>query len=473
MLRVKAARAITLWESLLPEDVQLLPDDLASLDRLLADPILLAVFGIHWKQEIAAGAHRLGLLEGRPTIPMETYLRLMVLKHRHGWGYESLVREVADSFHLRRFCLLDLIQAVPDESTVRKLTRRLGPEVTDQLIRGVIHKAVAERRFRARALRVDSTVTEADIRYPTDVGLAADAVKVLVRAAKGVRAAVPAVTQKVRDRSRAVGKRAREIGRTLTKRTGQAKQAVRRLTEQSAGQVKKSIREARKLLAQARRSRSRAKSMSATGRAKVIAELDRIVVLAERVVEQIRKRFAGEKITDRLVSLFDTDARPVRRGKLAKPTEFGYVMQLAEITANTKRGARGLLLPAKLSPGSTHENTLLDQTVDELKTLGITPREASFDAGFAVARTTEAMSGINPDMQLFIAGNPTNPGSRRTRRRRARYRVGCEGRIAHAKREYAAGRPRLKGEHGARIWEGWTILAYNLDTITKLPSATS
>jgi hypothetical protein len=45
-----------------------------------------------------------------------------------GWGYETLVREVSDSLHLRRFCLLLLIQRVPDESTVRKLVRRLGPE---------------------------------------------------------------------------------------------------------------------------------------------------------------------------------------------------------------------------------------------------------------------------------------------------------------------------------------------------------
>lgn len=107
MLRVQAARTATLWESLLPEDVRVLPEDLAALDELLADPIVLATFRAHWEAEITAGVHRLGLIEGLlsvvtrsgPTIPMETYLRLMVLEHRHGWGYETLVREVADSFH--------------------------------------------------------------------------------------------------------------------------------------------------------------------------------------------------------------------------------------------------------------------------------------------------------------------------------------------------------------------------------------
>ncbi len=84
MLRLQAARAATLWESLLPEDVRLLPADLAALDELLADRLMLAPFRAHWEREIKAGAHRLGLVEERPTIPMETYLRLMVLKHRRG-----------------------------------------------------------------------------------------------------------------------------------------------------------------------------------------------------------------------------------------------------------------------------------------------------------------------------------------------------------------------------------------------------
>jgi IS5 family transposase len=112
---------------------------------------------------------------------MQTYLRLMVLKHRSGWGYETLVREVSDSFHLRRFCLIPLDLEVPDESTVRKLTRRLGPETVAELSRAVIGKAQRETRFRARAVRIDSTVVEADVRYPTDSGLAADGVRVLGR----------------------------------------------------------------------------------------------------------------------------------------------------------------------------------------------------------------------------------------------------------------------------------------------------
>lgn len=444
----------------------MLPADLARADLLLADPGLLEPFRAHWQATCPSG-----LVDGRPTIPMQTYLRLMLLKHRCGWGNETLAREVSDSIHLRRFCLIPLHAAVPDESTVRKLTRRLGPGVTDELIRSLITLACRERRFRARALRVDSTVIEADVRYPTDAGLCADAVRVIARAARRLRRVVPAASAHVRDRSRAVGRRLRALGRTLTRRTDEAKRSVQRLTEEAADQVRATIHEARALAAQARRSRSRASSPAA--RARAIGELERVSGLALRVVEQVRKRFADEKIEGRLVSFFDTDARPVRRGKLAQPTEFGYVVQLAEVTPHTQRGARGLLLPPKLRAGSPHENTLLPQTAGELIGLGLRPLEAAFDAGFGTVLTPATMASVNPTMDLFIAGNKANPGSRRTRRRRARYRVGCEGRIAHLKREYGAGRSRLKGESGARIWEGWAVFAYNVDTAAALPSNTS
>jgi IS5 family transposase len=351
---------------------------------------------------------------------------------------------------------------------VRKLTRRLGPHVADEIIREVIGTAMRQRRFRPRALRSDSTVAEADIRYPTDAGLAGDAVRVLARTARRVRAAVPAVTTRVQDRSRAVGKRLRALGRTLRRRTGDAKTAVHRLTLETAELARASVREARQVLAQARRSRSRAAGISRASRARAIATLAQAIELAERVVAQTRMRFAGHKITDRLVSLFDPDARPVRRGKLAKPNEFGYVVQLTEVCANTRRGARGLLLPPKLEAGSTHENALLPATAAELQTLRITVREAAVDAGFLRARTQQALAGTG-DPEVFIAGDPDNAGSRRTRRRRARFRVGCEARISHLKRNYGAGRSRLKGTQGARIWESWSVLAYDLDTVARLP----
>lgn len=459
MLRLISSTPVdTLWDSLLPALVRQLPDKLAAVDRLLTDPQLLLPFRRRWA-ELHAGKP---LPQGRPTIPMATYLRVMVLKQRYGWGYETLLQEVSDSLHLRRFCLIPLVENVPHESTVRKLTRRLGAELVDELIRGLMEKALRERRFRPRALRADSTVVEADIRYPTDAGLCADAVKRLAREARKLRHAIPTVRETVQDRSRAVGKRLRALGRSLRRRTGEAASAVQRFTEEAAALMRTSLREAKRVLEAARRARSRARGISQRARRQAIHRLEETMGLAGRVVQQIRQRFAEEKIADRLVSFADPEARPVRRGKRARPNEFGYVVQLAEVTEHTRRGARGLLLPPKLRPGSTHENTLLPETVAELKQLKISLREAAFDAGFLPQPTTQALAEVGAD--VFITGT-LHPGSRRTRRRLARYRVGNEGRIAHLKREYGAGRSRLRGTAGAQIWEGWAVLAYNLDTL--------
>ena len=177
-------------------------------------------------------------------------------------------------------------------------------------------------------------------------------------------------------------------------------------------------------------------------------------------------RFAGERITDRLVSLFDPDARPIRRGKLARPNEFGYLVQFAEVTASTKHGTVSLVLPPKLAAGSANDNALLAQAGAEVEGLGLTSlREGAFDAGFARMATTKTF----PQMErIFIAGSKSNTGSQRTRRRLACYRVGCEARIAQLKREYRAGRCRLKGEPGARIWESWAALAYDVDTVSRM-----
>src|SRR5260370_14158361 len=229
MLRTEAGQTGSLFDLVLPEPLRNLPADLAAIDELLQDDQMLVPFRVHWDEEVKAGL--IGSSRwGRPTIPMAIYVRLMVLKHRFGWGYEVLVREVSDSLHLRRFCGIALHEGAPDESTVRKMTRRLGPEVVDELIRSLIKKATSERRLRLRAMRCDSTVLEADIRYPTDINLVDDAVRTLVRVPGKAMAAVPRGTPKVRNHGRAIGKRVRTLGRTLQRRTREAPSQSHRLT---------------------------------------------------------------------------------------------------------------------------------------------------------------------------------------------------------------------------------------------------
>lgn len=131
--------------------------------------------------------------------------------------------------------MIALGERVPDESTVRKLTRRLGAGVVNDITRMVIDKARREKRFRPRAARIDSTVVEADVRYPTDSGLALDSARVLAREARKLLVRVGSDAGWVTDRSRAIGRRVRAMTRTLGRRTGERKQQVLKLTEHAAG----------------------------------------------------------------------------------------------------------------------------------------------------------------------------------------------------------------------------------------------
>src|SRR6266498_4090166 len=116
MLRLQGEQVESLWDEVLPEEARRLPDDLAVIDEVLRDVSLLSPIEVHWRRE-AQERGRSAVGCGRPTIAMATYVRLMVLKQRFGWGYETLVREVSDSLHLRRFCLIGIDQSLPDEST--------------------------------------------------------------------------------------------------------------------------------------------------------------------------------------------------------------------------------------------------------------------------------------------------------------------------------------------------------------------
>ena len=113
--------------------------------------------------------------------------------------------------------------------------------------------------------------------------------------------------------------------------------------------------------------------------------------------------------------LRDPDARPIPKGKLGKPTEFGFVSQLAEVTENTKPGARGLILPAATALGSRAENALLPGTIAELKRLGISPQEFAFDGGFMPTPTNSELVDLQPKT-VFIDGRQ-EPTSKRTQRR--------------------------------------------------------
>jgi IS5 family transposase len=171
-----------------------LPEDLVRVDALLDDPVFFAPFAPFFHPVL-----------GRPSTPVECYLRLMFLKFRHRLGYESLCAEVADSISWRRSCRIPLDARVPHPTTLMKLTTRCGEGAVAGLNEALWAKASAAKLLRTARVRADTTVISANVAYPTDSGLLAKAVGKLVRTARRVQAAGGAPGTAMTDRRRAAG----------------------------------------------------------------------------------------------------------------------------------------------------------------------------------------------------------------------------------------------------------------------------
>src|SRR5688572_10976950 len=168
----------TLWETVLPPGYQDLPHELAAVDALLDDPVFVEPYRAHFSP-----------LWGRPSIPIETYLRMMFLRHRYRLGYETLCREVADSLSWSRFCRVPLGSRVPHPSTLAKITIRCGQEVIDELNRALLAKADRAKVVRTDKVRADTTVVTANVAYPTDSGLLFRAIGLIVSLVARIHAA--------------------------------------------------------------------------------------------------------------------------------------------------------------------------------------------------------------------------------------------------------------------------------------------
>jgi IS5 family transposase len=297
-----------LWESVLPPEVLRLPEQLARVDALLDDPVFFAPFVPFFDPRV-----------GRPSTPMETYLRMMFLKFRYHLGYESLCREVSDSITWRRFCRIPIDGKVPHPTTLMKLTTRCGVAAVDGCNEALLAKAAKAKLLRTTRLRADTTVVPADVAYPTDSGLLAKAVRRIAVTGRRIQAAGGATRTRVRDRSRSAGKRAHGIAAKLRLRSAQGKDevqaTVRRITAELATLAERSATDAEALLANAGRALRRA-----------VNDLSELLEVTRRIAAQTRQRLSGSTPpgATRRVSLHDGDARPIAKGQLGKPVQFGY-----------------------------------------------------------------------------------------------------------------------------------------------------
>jgi IS5 family transposase len=312
----------SLWESVLPKEALVMPDELAKVDDLLDDPAFFEPFRPFFHPTA-----------GRRSIPMETFLRLMYLKYR----YRPRLRDGCagrspDSVSWCRFCRVPLGGSVPDHSTLKKITKRCGPGAIEALNRVLLEKAANNKVLKTDRLRADTTVVPSDLGYPTDSGLLARGVVRLGSLVATLHSLGLATRTKLRDRSRSMRRRAHDIGAWLRRRTDTAKEEVTAITAEMADIADASLAEAKKVAANARRGLRRA-GEQASGKARAkLAELETLVSRLDQVVAQARSRLSGEmpEGATRLVSLHDPDARPIKKGRIGKPVEFGYLAQVLD-----------------------------------------------------------------------------------------------------------------------------------------------
>jgi IS5 family transposase len=430
----------SLFELLLPPGMRVLSGELAEVDRLLDDGRFFRPFRRFFDPS-----------EGRPSIPIETYLRLMFLKHRYQLGYERLCALVADSITWRRFCRIGLEASVPDESTIRKITRRCGPELVDALNGELLATAHHRGAVNVERVRVDTTVVEADIKYPTDSGLLTAATCRIASRLRRLRRV--GVKVSFVDRTGAARALQHSIGVWLRRRSDEAKAEVLTITGQLAELAAAAVDEAAKALSYKARRRT------------VRRMLEDLAVLVERtarVIDQARARVNGGQPAGatRLVSLHEPDARPIRKGRLGKPVEFGYKAQVVD-------NAAGLILDHSVHIGNPADNELLRPALDRIITqLGVAPSLVTADRGYwdSTVEADLAAAGLT----TVVIPRTGKPSAVRAAIEHAdafvaavKWRTGSKGRISHLKRDWQWRRTRLRNHPGARIWCGQGVFAHN------------
>src|SRR3970040_1429898 len=168
-------RERSLFEVLLPDEHKLWPDWLRKIDALLEDEAVIETVAQGLENRWPQTGRR-----GRPGTPAEIVLRMLILKHLFDWSFDDLEREVRANLVYRAFTRIDAGE-VPDAKTILKIARALGPEVIEQLHRQVVEVAKRAGVTHGRRFRIDTTVVETNVHYPTDSSLLQDGVRVLTR----------------------------------------------------------------------------------------------------------------------------------------------------------------------------------------------------------------------------------------------------------------------------------------------------
>jgi len=407
---------------------------------------------------------------GRKGTPAEVALRMLALKHMRNWSFDVLEREVRANLVYRVFTRVGA-EKVPDAKTLARIECALGPEVFQKVQGRIVGIAREKKAVEGRKMRVDTTVTETNIHYPTDSSLLGDGVRVLTRTMKRIVEIGGKAGERVRDRMRSVGHRVMEIAR-ITRAKGQKQtreklQASYKRLLNATGQV---VAQAKRIADEVKKGVKKSRKLADQLRLQALqAELERMIPLVRQVMRQTKARlFRGDlHASDKLVSVFETATQIIRKGKSSKPTEFGRLIKIQE-------AENQIITDYEVCDQRPADSTLLIKSIEvHRQKLGRVPHTVATDAGFFSAQNEAAATKMGVK-RVAIPNRSTKSDERRLLQKRRwfrqaqAWRTGCEGRISVLKRRHGLNRCRYRGDDGMKRWVGLGVIADNLINIGRI-----
>lgn len=446
-------------EGLIAEEVSDLREDwMKYTDQLLEDEQLVATV-----YEALAKRSPKSRTRGRRGTPAEVVIRLLLLKHIRNWSYEALEREVRANLVYRDFTRVGAAKA-PDCKTMGRWGLALGPETVEKIHARVVEIAHEKQVVQGRKMRLDTTVVETNIHYPTDSNLLGDGVRVLIRAMKRIADIAGKQGAKLRDRSRSVKLRVLEIGRIVRTKGGPNRERLQQGYEKLLSAVGRVVGQAKRFSGEivqgVKRSADVKRQAALEGLRK---ELEIFVPRVQHVMRQAKQRiFGGDThVAEKLVSLFEPTTEIIRKGKASKPTEFGKMVKIQE-------GENQIITDYVVYEKRPSDSELVIPALDaHEKRLGCTPHLLAGDAAFYSAKNEAAAHDRGVKRVCIPSRNTKSADRRREQKKRwfkqgQKWRTGCEGRISVLKRRHGLRRCLYKGECGIRRWVGLGVIADNL-----------
>ncbi len=402
---------------------------------------------------------------GRNSTPVDVILRMLVVKRLYGYSYEETERNVSDSLRLRQFCRVYL-NAVPDDTTLIRWANLIQPKTLEKFNQRITQLAIERKVTRGRKLRTDGTVVESNIRPPSDGRLLADSVRVLARGVSRGRTLLKAAQQKVQeefeDFTQSAKGIARKIGETLRSKKEVAQTAGRQQYKQLLAMTEQTIDWAvqtqKQLQKQSRQS------------AKRLAEaLTTFIPRARQVIQQATRRILqGEQVpaSEKIVSIFEEHTDIIRRGKEAKPVEYGHKIWLNEVEG-------GIVSHYRILDGNPSDEKQWKPSLKaHIATFQQPPVQASADRGLSSDPNEKLAHDLGVRHVVIPKRGYRSKAHLKHEHKtwfvKGRYwHAGVEGRISVLKRAHGLGRCPAHGLSGFQCWVGWGVIAGNLAVLGR------